>query len=112
MGNSRLRSRAEEEKLGARWDREFPNPQFHQESTSAILGELVKSWKIYSTRKINEMLGRKGGLWALDYHDRYIRDADHLANARNYIRNNPVKAGLCNKPEDWQWSSAGIVASQ
>jgi len=23
------------------------------------------------------------------------------------IRNNPVKAGLCEKPEDWPFSSAG-----
>ena len=71
------------------------------------LGEMVKSWKIHSARRINQRLGREGGLWALDYHDRYIRDLDHLANARAYIRRNPVKAGLCRKPEDWPWSSAG-----
>jgi len=73
----------------------------------ALLGELVKSWKIHSSRRINQMLGRQGALWAADYHDRYIRDLDHLANARSYIRRNPVKAGLCRNPEDWPWSSAG-----
>jgi len=72
-----------------------------------LLGEMVKSWKIHSARKINQRLDRQGGLWALDYYDRYIRDLDHLASARNYIRMNPVKAGLCRNPEDWPWSSAG-----
>ena len=73
-----------------------------------LLGELVKSWKLHSSRRINGMLGRSGALWAADYHDRFIRDLDHLANARNYIRRNPVKAGLCQKPEEWPWGSAGF----
>lgn len=72
-----------------------------------MLGELVKSWKTHSAKEMNKILGRSGGLWAVDYHDRYIRDEVHLANARSYIRRNPVKAGLCEKPEDWPWSSAG-----
>ena len=71
------------------------------------LGDLVKTWKTFSAREINRLLGIQGSLWAKDYHDRYIRDEEHLANARAYIRNNPVKAGLCEKPKDWPWSSAG-----
>ena len=43
-----------------------------------------------------------------DYFDRFIRDLDHLYDCRAYIRNNPVKAGLCAKPEDWPFSSAGV----
>lgn len=70
------------------------------------LGEIVRSWKTFVSRRINQLTGRRGQFWALDYHDRYIRDLDHLANARAYIRNNPVKAGLCQRPEDWRWSSA------
>lgn len=70
------------------------------------VGELVKSWKTHSNRMIHALLGRKGALWAPDYHDRYIRDLDHLQNVRAYIRRNPVKAGLCQKPEHWPWSSA------
>ena len=71
------------------------------------LGDLVKSWKTFSAREINRLIHTQGNLWAKDYHDRYIRDQGHLANARAYIRNNPVKAGLCKKPEDWPWSSVG-----
>lgn len=76
------------------------------------LGEIVRSWKTFTAREINGLRGTSGKLWALDYHDRYIRDLDHLANARAYIRNNPVKAGLCGKPEDWAWSSAGVRREQ
>jgi putative transposase len=74
------------------------------------LGKAVGSWKDFTCTRINEALDRKGQLWAKDYHDRYIRNEEHLYNARSYIRNNPVKAGLCAKPEDWPWSSAGYVS--
>jgi putative transposase len=33
--------------------------------------------------------------------DRYIRDKRHFANAVRYIHENPVKAALAEKPEDW-----------
>ena len=44
--------------------------------------------------------------WMPDYWDRFIRNKDHLQNTIDYIHNNPVKAGLCPTPEQWQWSSA------
>lgn len=72
------------------------------------LHEIVKRWKAVSAIEMNRMLGRGGSLWMVDYHDRFIRDMDHFHNARAYIRRNPVKAGLCEKPEGWPWSSAGI----
>jgi REP element-mobilizing transposase RayT len=45
-------------------------------------------------------------LWQIDYWDRFIRDTKHYYTAVNYIINNPVKAGLIDKPENWRWSSA------
>ena len=74
--------------------------------TGFPLGDILRSWKTFSSREINRILDRTGKLWATDYHDRYIRDLDHLANVRAYIRNNPVKAGLCKEASDWPWSSA------
>ena len=71
------------------------------------LGEIVKSWKAYTARRANELLGRSGPFWMRDYYDRSIRDQKHQNQAAAYIRNNPVKAGLCERPQDWPWSSAG-----
>jgi len=72
------------------------------------LGNIVKNWKAVTAVKINRMLNRTGRLWMPDYHDRYIRDFDHFYDSKTYIRNNPVKAKLCEKPQDWAFSSAGI----
>ena len=72
------------------------------------LGNIIRKWKGATALEINRLRSRRGSVWMCDYHDRFIRDLDHFHNARAYIRNNPVKAGLCKKPEDWPLSSAGI----
>jgi urease accessory protein len=74
----------------------------------ASLSEIVKRWKGGSAVAINRREGRTGALWMVDYHDRFVRDLNHLENAKAYIRNNPVKAGLCAQNEDWPFSSAGV----
>ena len=70
------------------------------------LAELVKSWKVFTAREANVILGRTGMFWMREYHDRRIRDEAHLNRAIVYIENNPVKAGLCERAEQWAWSSA------
>jgi REP element-mobilizing transposase RayT len=70
------------------------------------LSELVKAWKSFTSKEANRILGRGGQFWQADYFDRFIRDEEHFARATEYIENNPVKAGLCARPEDWPWSSA------
>ncbi|MCF7731900.1 MAG: transposase [Akkermansiaceae bacterium] len=71
------------------------------------MAEIVGGWKGASAVRINRVVAREGTLWLREYYDRYVRDLDHFNECRAYIRNNPVKAGLCEKPEDWQFSSAG-----
>ncbi len=62
------------------------------------LGEVIRSWKGASAIEINRLLDHAGHLWMADYFDRYIRDLEHFCDCRAYIHNNPVKAGLCQKP--------------
>ena len=47
-------------------------------------------------------------VWHREYWDRYIRDGRHLENVVSYIHNNPVKAGLVARAEDWRWGSARL----
>jgi REP element-mobilizing transposase RayT len=74
--------------------------------SGTTLGEIVRTWKTFSAKQINQAMKRAGPVWAADYHDRYIRDMRHFEAAKDYIRRNPVKAGLCTSPEKWPWSSA------
>jgi REP element-mobilizing transposase RayT len=70
------------------------------------LGGILHSWKSYTAKKANRILGRSGQSWHEDYYDRYIRDDDHLRIAIDYIEQNPVKAGLVQDATQWKHSSA------
>jgi putative transposase len=58
------------------------------------LEDLIRSWKTFSARSINQSLGRSGNLWRRSYFDRLVRDEKHFANCVRYIRRNPEKGRL------------------
>ncbi len=70
------------------------------------LEAVVHSWKSFTAKQVNKILGRSGQVWEEDYFDRYIRDENHLSTVVDYIEQNPVKAGLVDTASDWRWSSA------
>ena len=70
------------------------------------LGDFIHSWKSFTAKDINRVMGRTGPLWQAEYFDRYIRDADHFRDAIRYIEQNPVEAGLVARAEDWAFGSA------
>ncbi|HSC78118.1 MAG TPA: transposase, partial [Candidatus Acidoferrales bacterium] len=49
---------------------------------------------------------RKVALWQTGYHDWRCRDEEDYKRYSDYIRQNPVKAGLVERTEDWPYSSA------
>ena len=65
------------------------------------LATLLNSIKGFSARQINDLLGRQGPVWLDERFDRVVRDEAELMEKWNYIRMNPVKKGLCKRPEDW-----------
>ncbi len=69
------------------------------------LGGIVQSWKSFTAKAANRLLGREGPFWHKDYFDRFIRDEGHLARTVDYVEENPVKAGLVSAAADWPWSS-------
>jgi REP element-mobilizing transposase RayT len=70
------------------------------------LDRIVHSWKSFTAHAANQLLERSERFWAPEYFDRYMRDDHQLAATQAYIEANPVKAGLCNEPTEWPYSSA------
>ncbi|MBL9180207.1 MAG: transposase [Verrucomicrobiaceae bacterium] len=54
----------------------------------------VESWKKWSAMKINEVLGRSGRFWQDESFDHLVRSEASFEKFRQYIAENPVKAGL------------------
>jgi len=70
------------------------------------LSEIAHSIKSYTAHEANKLLNRRGQFWQHEPFDRYIRNRRHFLSVIRFIENNPVKAGLCEKPQDWRYSSA------
>jgi REP element-mobilizing transposase RayT len=63
------------------------------------LEHLLHSWKTFSSRNTNRLVGRSGTLWQRSYFDRLVRNEKHFRNCVRYIRRNPEKAHL--KPGEY-----------
>jgi REP element-mobilizing transposase RayT len=63
------------------------------------LPEILHSWKSYTAKEINQMLGVKGQLWEAEYYDHLIRDERDFEAQIEYVLANPMKAGL----REWKW---------
>lgn len=71
------------------------------------LRDVLHAWKLRVAREANQILQRAGErFWQPESFDRIIRDERENAAVRKYIRQNPVKAGLCAHEEQWKFSSA------
>ena len=62
-------------------------------------------------RYFNGRHDRVGHLWQNRYFSKEIRDGRHLGNTWMYVEQNPLRAGLVEKQEDWKWSSAYLRAT-
>jgi REP element-mobilizing transposase RayT len=74
------------------------------------LSAIMQSFKSITSHKANKALQRNGEFWMPEYFDRYMRSAEHYRKTVQYIENNPVKARLCARPEEYRFSSAWFRA--
>ena len=72
-------------------------------SGAESLATILRSWKSFTSKQANRVLGRTGAFWQDDYFDRCIRDENHYRDVIRYIAENAVRARLCQRAEDWPW---------
>jgi REP element-mobilizing transposase RayT len=69
--------------------------------------KILHSWKSFTATQANRILARAGQpFWQKESYDHWIRDDAERVRLAAYVEDNPVKAGLCPRPEHWLWSSA------
>jgi putative transposase len=59
-----------------------------------------------SSYKIRSELGLRWPIWQPGFHDRWLRDEGEYRTRAEYMRQNPVKARLVERAEEYPWSSA------
>ena len=77
---------------------------FHPRSPLTI-SRVMESIKDSATKRINHSRRESGSLWQPRFFDRAVRTVREYYEKVEYIRRNPVQAGLASHAEDWPWSS-------
>jgi REP element-mobilizing transposase RayT len=86
----------------------MPNHVHILVTPSIALRLVTKSLKGITAKRANVMLGLTGkSFWQEESYDHIARDQREFDTIRGYIEENPVRAGLVARAEDYRWSSAG-----
>lgn len=67
------------------------------------LDKCLAGFKAHTAREANKILGREGAFWCPEYFDHWCRTPQKEESVKDYIKNNPIKAGFVKKYEDWPW---------
>jgi putative transposase len=72
------------------------------EPENAMLADALKSLKQGVARR---MIGDEEHFWQKRYYDFNVRNRRQFEEKLRYLHRNPVTRGLCERAEDWSWSS-------
>jgi putative transposase len=76
---------------------------------SVTLSQVVQQCKSISAHHFNKVLNRSGKVWQAGFHDHALRTEETAVAAARYIIANPVRAGLCNRVEQYShWDAAWL----
>jgi REP element-mobilizing transposase RayT len=67
------------------------------------LVDILQCLKSTTAHRINKLLRTSGPVWEEESFDHVLRSGEGLREKSEYIRQNPVKAGLVERPEEYRW---------
>jgi putative transposase len=83
------------------------------DTPQANIAALMQLLNASYAQMFNRRHGRSGPLFQGRYHSLLIEREAHLLETARYIVLNPVRAGICDRADEWPWSSyratAGLI---
>ena len=75
------------------------------------LVDILQCLKSATAHQINKLLHHEGPVWEEESFDHVLRSDESLKEKAEYIRQNPVRRGLVQRPEDyrWLWLNPGLT---
>jgi putative transposase len=75
------------------------------------LSEFIGAWKSWTSRRINALGGPRSAtaptataLWQREFFDHVLRSSESYSEKWNYVFDNPVRAGLASKAQEWRYA--------
>jgi putative transposase len=79
------------------------------ETPAPNLGDGIHRLHSLYAQEFNKRRGRSGHLFQRRYGAKRVTSDEQFWTVAAYIASNPVRAGLCERAEDWRWSSHAAV---
>jgi REP element-mobilizing transposase RayT len=81
---------------------------------SCSLSQFVGRWKEWTSKQLKSELGLTCGIWQAEFFDHVLRSEESYTAKREYVWQNPVRAGLVASLADWPYCGSivhGVNAS-
>jgi len=77
------------------------------EPENGLLADAIHYLKLSFAKRVRgQRENLSGGIfWQKRYYDRNVRNEHEFKKKLRYVHRNPVTRGLCERPQDWKWSS-------
>ena len=81
--------------------------------TGKTMSDCVRGFKRFVSRQANALLGRQGTrFWQIEWFDHWSRSVQESRRIVSYIENNPVKAQLVARAEEWPYASRATFSER
>jgi putative transposase len=67
------------------------------------LPKFMQSWKQWTSKRIARELKIGGTIWQSEFFDHVLRSSESYSQKWDYVRENPLHAGLVSDAADWPW---------
>jgi REP element-mobilizing transposase RayT len=61
------------------------------------------AWKQWTSKRMTRELNFSGTIWQEQFFDHVLRSGESYSQKWEYVRQNPVRAGLVASADEWSW---------
>jgi REP element-mobilizing transposase RayT len=63
----------------------------------------LQAWKQWTSKRITRDLNLSGTVWQEEFFDHVLRSSESYGQKWDYVKENPVRAGLVESSDEWPW---------
>jgi putative transposase len=73
------------------------------ELDAKTLPTFMQAWKQWTSKRMTRELGFSGSVWQEEFFDHVLRSSESYSQKWDYVKENPVRARLVARADEWPW---------